>query len=208
MNKASGNLRCSPGGVQRPRDHRLARRVERRVTMKVDYYPSNEDLITKLSAANGNSGFDIVVPTGAYIPQMIEKGLLQKFDKALLPNMVNVDPLYMARDWDPTNDYSVCKNWGSTGFFYNTTDHPPDGHLAGLPRRLHERGERRLLGARHGPEPVRCLLLGERHQLDDRGSRTDLDACEAYMVDQFAQHIKAFDSYPRRPSPRASSRCR
>ena len=34
------------------------------VTMKVDYYASNEDLITKLSASNGQSGFDIVVPTG------------------------------------------------------------------------------------------------------------------------------------------------
>jgi spermidine/putrescine-binding protein len=60
--------------------------------MKVDYYPSNEDLITKLSAANGTSGFDIVVPTGPYIPQMLEKGLLQKLDKTLLPNIVNVDP--------------------------------------------------------------------------------------------------------------------
>ena len=31
------------------------------VTMKVDYYASNEDLITKLASSNGNSGFDIVV---------------------------------------------------------------------------------------------------------------------------------------------------
>ena len=49
------------------------------VTMKVDYYPSNEDLIIKLAAGAGNSGFDIVVPTGPYIPQMVEKGLIQKF---------------------------------------------------------------------------------------------------------------------------------
>ena len=31
--------------------------------MKVDYFASNEDLITKLSSSNGQSGFDIVVPT-------------------------------------------------------------------------------------------------------------------------------------------------
>nr|MBP6490156.1 extracellular solute-binding protein [Ilumatobacteraceae bacterium]MBP7890447.1 extracellular solute-binding protein [Ilumatobacteraceae bacterium]MBP8211832.1 extracellular solute-binding protein [Ilumatobacteraceae bacterium] len=89
------------------------------VTMTVDYYPSNEDLITKLAAANGNSGFDIVVPTGPYIPQMLEKGLLQKLDRSLLPNIVNVDPQYLGRDWDPTNEYSVCKDWGSTGWIYN-----------------------------------------------------------------------------------------
>ncbi len=33
------------------------------VTMKVDYYASNEDLITKLATSGGASGFDIVVPT-------------------------------------------------------------------------------------------------------------------------------------------------
>ena len=49
--------------------------------MKVDYYASNEDLITKLATSGGASGFDIVVPTGPYIPQMIEKGLIQKLDK-------------------------------------------------------------------------------------------------------------------------------
>ena len=54
------------------------------VTMKVDYYASNEDLITKLATSGGASGFDIVVPTGPYIPQMIEKGLIQKLDKSLI----------------------------------------------------------------------------------------------------------------------------
>ena len=89
------------------------------VTMKVDYYASNEDLITKLATSGGASGFDIVVPTGPYITQMIEKGLLQKLDKSLIPNMVNVDPLYLGQAWDTTNDYSVCKNWGTTGYFYD-----------------------------------------------------------------------------------------
>ena len=39
----------------------------------------------------------------------------------MIPNMSNVDPNYLAQAWDKTNDYSVCKNWGSTGFFYDTT---------------------------------------------------------------------------------------
>ena len=45
------------------------------VKMKVDYFGSNEDLITKLAAGGGSSsGFDIVVPTGPYIVQMVQKG--------------------------------------------------------------------------------------------------------------------------------------
>ena len=91
------------------------------VSMKVDYYASNEDLITKLATSGGASGFDIVVPTGPYIPQMIEKGLLQKFDTSKLPNMSNVDANYLGQVWDPQNEYSVCKNWGTTGYFYDSS---------------------------------------------------------------------------------------
>jgi spermidine/putrescine transport system substrate-binding protein len=166
------------------------------VTMKVDYYPSNEDLITKLSAASGNSGFDIVVPTGPYIPQMIEKGLLQKFDKALLPNIVNVDPLYLGQSWDPTNDYSVCKDWGSTGFFYNTTK---------ITRELTTWAD--FIDACMNEGSGKCSVLDAGPNLTGMyfwanginwttEDPADLDACEAFLVDEFAQHIKGFDSYP------------
>ena len=85
------------------------------------YYTSDENLRRQaLQASKGTSGFDIVVPTRPSIPQMIQNGLLEKFDKSKLPNMVNVDPLYLAQAWSPP-DYSVCKDWGSTGWFYDKT---------------------------------------------------------------------------------------
>jgi spermidine/putrescine transport system substrate-binding protein len=40
-------------------------------TTKIDIYASNEEMIAKLVAAAGTSGYDIVVPTGVYIPQMV-----------------------------------------------------------------------------------------------------------------------------------------
>ena len=166
------------------------------VTMKVDYYPSNEDLITKLSAANGNSGFDIVVPTGPYIPQMIEKGLLQKFDLSLLPNIVNVDPLYLKQDWDPSNEYSVCKDWGSTGWIYNKTV---------ITTEIKTWND--FFDATAGPASGRTSWLdtapnvcgpyfwanGINWTTEDTA---DLDACEEFLVSNMAKHIKAFDSYP------------
>ncbi|MFZ9482104.1 MAG: polyamine ABC transporter substrate-binding protein [Ilumatobacteraceae bacterium] len=166
------------------------------VTMKVDYYPSNEDLITKLSASNGNSGFDIVVPTGPYIPQMIEKGLIQKFDKSLLPNISNVDPLYLAQAWDPTNDYSVCKDWGSTGWIYNssvittpiTTWQEFMDATAGV-------GSGRTAWLDTAPNVCGPYFWanGINWTTEDAA---DLDACEEYLVNTIAPHIKAFDSYP------------
>jgi len=166
------------------------------VTMKVDYFASNEDLITKLATAGGASGFDIVVPTGPYIPQMIDKGLIQKFDKTLLPNMVNVDPLYLGQAWDTTNDYSVCKNWGSTGFFYDTTK---------ISRELtswqdfidvcmgEASGQCSIIDAAPNAAGMYFWSKGIDWNTEDKA---DLDAYEKFMVDEFASHIKAFDSYP------------
>ena len=166
------------------------------VTMKVDYYASNEDLITKLATSGGTSGFDIVVPTGPYISQMVEKGLLQKLDKSLIPNMVNVDPLYLGQAWDTTNDYSVCKNWGTTGFFYDTTK---------ISKELTTWQD--FIDACMGEASGQCSVIdaapnycgmyfwanGIDWNTEDAAS---IDAAEKFLVDEFAQHIKAFDSYP------------
>lgn len=166
------------------------------VAMKVDYFNSNEDLITKLSSSNGASGFDIVVPTGPYIPQMIEKGLIQKFDKSLIPNMSNVDPAYLAQAWDPTNDYSVCKNWGTTGYFWDSTVITKDivtwqdffdaciGEASGNCSVL-------------DTGPNICGAYFWANGIDWNTTDTAaIDACEDYLVNTLAPHIKKFDSYP------------
>jgi spermidine/putrescine transport system substrate-binding protein len=166
------------------------------VTMKVDYYTSNDDLITKLSSSAGASGFDIVVPTGPYIPQMVQKDLLAKFDKTLLPNMVNVDANYLGRDWDPTNEYSVCKDWGTTGYMWDTTVITKD---------LTSWQDFMDATAGEGSGNVSWLDTAANvcgpyfwaNGIDwNTEKKEDLDACEKYLLDNVASHIKAFDSYP------------
>ncbi len=166
------------------------------VQMKVDYFASNEDLITKISASGGASGFDIVVPTGQYIPQMIEKGLIQKLDTSLLPNAVNIDPLYLSQAWDPTNEYSVCKDWGSTGWFWDAGVIDRDIVTWGdfLDVCMNEAsGNCSVIDT----APNLCGLYFWANGINWTTEKTeDLDACEDFMVNQFASHIKAFDSYP------------
>jgi spermidine/putrescine transport system substrate-binding protein len=166
------------------------------VTMKVDYYGSNEDLITKLATSGGSSGFDIVVPTGPYVTQMIEKGLIQKLDKSLIPNMVNVDPNYLGQSWDPTNDYSVCKNWGTTGFIYDTSK---------ISKELTTWQDfiDTCMGEASGncsvidAAPNYCGMWFWANGINwNTEKKEDIDACEKFLVEEFAQHIKAFDSYP------------
>ncbi len=134
----------------------------------VTVFNSNEEAIAKLQASGGTSGFDLIIPTGVYIPQMASDGLIETLDTSKLANFGNVDPIYLGQTWDPDNSYSVPKDWGSTGWIYdNTVHHRAARDLERLPRLLRGSGERPDVGARHRPERHGPLLLGERHRLDD-----------------------------------------
>ena len=163
---------------------------------KIDIYASNEEMIAKLVAAAGTSGYDIVVPTGVYIPQMVQQDLLAELDLSRIPNFANVDPAFANQDWDPNNLHSVVKDWGSTGWIYDTTKVSTEiatwqdfldvaaGEASGATSVLDAPGD--LTG-------IYFWANGINWTTEDTA---DLDACEDYIVNNLAPHIKAFDSYP------------
>ncbi|MBI5160098.1 MAG: spermidine/putrescine ABC transporter substrate-binding protein [Micrococcales bacterium] len=87
----------------------------------VDSYGSNPEMIAKLSAAKGTTGYDICVPTHSAIPQMVKNKLLAPLDLSRIPNFANLDASVTDTKWDPGNKFSVCKNWGTSGYAYDTT---------------------------------------------------------------------------------------
>lgn len=162
----------------------------------LDSYSSNEELIAKLIAAKGTSGYDIVVPTGVFIPQMIENGLLTPFNKDLLPNLANMDPAYLGRAWDPENEYSVCKAWGTTGFVYDKNV---------ITRELATWGDffdaaQNEASGKTSMSDDPAGIIGAYFWANDMDWNTEdpdeLEACRAFLVDEIAPHIAAFDSYP------------
>lgn len=166
------------------------------VVVTLDAFNSNEELISKLVAARGTSGYDIVVPTGLVIAQLAEHGLIEELDHSLIPNLEHMDPKFMAQEWDPENRYSVCKAWGTTGFMYDTTKISRD--------------------LRTWSDFIDCAkneASGQVALLDDPAELTGLyfwangidwrtqdpahfDAAERFLVDELAPHVSAFDSYP------------
>jgi spermidine/putrescine transport system substrate-binding protein len=54
--------------------------------IEITIFNSNEEAIQKLVASGGSTGFDMVCPTGVYIPQMAKEGLLAELDKSKIPN--------------------------------------------------------------------------------------------------------------------------
>jgi putrescine transport system substrate-binding protein len=85
------------------------------IAVRYDVYDSNDVLEGKLLA--GNSGYDVVVPTGNYFDLQRRTGLYQPLDRARLPNYGNLDPQIMARleAHDPGNRHAVPYAWGTTG---------------------------------------------------------------------------------------------
>jgi spermidine/putrescine transport system substrate-binding protein len=83
-----------------------------------DFYESNEEMIAKLRG--GATGYDLVAPTGGYVPAMAEEGLLRPLDLSRIPNIANVDQRFLGFPYDPDNRYHVPKDWGTTGIGYLT----------------------------------------------------------------------------------------
>jgi putrescine transport system substrate-binding protein len=92
------------------------------IHVNYDVFDSNEILETKL--LTGHTNYDIVVPSGAFLERQIQADIYQKLDKALLPNLKNVDP-DVARGtavYDPDNRYNVDYMWITSGVGYNTAE--------------------------------------------------------------------------------------
>jgi putrescine transport system substrate-binding protein len=89
------------------------------IKVRYDTFDANETLETKLLA--GNSGYDVVVPTGYFLQRQITAGVFQKLDKAKLPNLANAWPEIMQKlaFYDPGNQHAVNYMWGTTGIGYN-----------------------------------------------------------------------------------------
>lgn len=90
-----------------------------RVRVRKSYFVSNEALWTRLKT--GGRGYDLAAPTGYMVTRLAEDGLLAKIDWKKLPTVRrNIDQKFLGLPYDPKNEWSVPKDWGTTGFMYRT----------------------------------------------------------------------------------------
>lgn len=87
------------------------------IKVKKSFYTSNETMLAKLNA--GARGYDLAVPTEYMVRILIEEDLLERIDLRKLPNVrKNIDPKFFGLPYDPKNERSIPKDWGTTGFVY------------------------------------------------------------------------------------------
>ena len=84
-----------------------------------DTFDSNEVLETKV--LQGNTGYDLVVPSNHNLPRYISAGAVQPLDKARLKGLPNLWPEIMEymEPFDPGAKYALPYMWGTIGIGYN-----------------------------------------------------------------------------------------
>lgn len=101
-------------------DESLLSKFEEEQGCKVIYetFDSNESMYTKI---NSGEKYDIIIPSDYMIERLIKESRLKKIDKTKIPNIKNLLPEVLNRQYDPDNRYSAPYFWGSVGILYDKT---------------------------------------------------------------------------------------
>jgi spermidine/putrescine transport system substrate-binding protein len=165
--------------------------------VQIGSYDSNEALIAKLELAKGTAGYDIIVPTGGYVPEMVSKGLMLALDKSKIPNFKNLDPKLLNFPWDPGNKYTIPKDFGTTGYIYDKTiitkklsTWKDFADAAALPQ---VSGRVSVLD---DPDDVIGIALWNAGVDWNTTSTSKLKAANDWLIKYLAPHVQSFDSYP------------
>lgn len=168
-----------------------------KIAIQFGSYNSNEEMIAKLELAKGTAGYDIIVPTGGYIPEMAAKGLLHPLDHAKLPNFATLATGLLNQPWDPGNKYTVPKDFGTTGYIYDKTiitrkmsTWDDFAKAAALP------GVSGKVSVLDDPNDVMGIALWNAGVDWNTKNSAQLHAGTRWLIKNLAPHINNFDSYP------------
>ena len=84
-----------------------------------DTFASNDEMITTLQG--GKLGqFDVSAPTADLVPTLVSGKFIQKIDWSKIPNAKYLNPAFANQWWDPAGEYTLAKDWGTTGMTIRT----------------------------------------------------------------------------------------
>jgi spermidine/putrescine transport system substrate-binding protein len=113
MAKAEGELNLFNWGNYTSPE--VIKKFEEKYKVKVNItdYDSNDTALAKVRA--GGHGFDMVVPSGNFMPIWISEGLLLETRPDQMENFKHVEPKWVEVPYDTGRHYSVPWQWGTVG---------------------------------------------------------------------------------------------
>ena len=87
--------------------------------IKVNYttFDTNESMYAKLTS--GGASYDVILPSDYMLGKMANEGMLLPLNKENIPNLAGISELYLDKEYDPGNVYSVPYMWCMVGITYN-----------------------------------------------------------------------------------------
>ena len=101
------------------------------IRVNLSTFLSNEILYAKLKA-NPDSGYDVIMPSSYFMDRLIKQKLIQKIDKSKLTNFKNLNPLFLNKEYDKNNQYSLPFIYIATGIAINKKYHPEFNKNSGI----------------------------------------------------------------------------
>ncbi|MCE8008579.1 extracellular solute-binding protein [Aestuariivita sp.] len=100
------------------------------IQVTITDFDSNDTALAKVKA--GGHGFDIVVPSGTFIPIWVGEGLLLETNPNSMENFKHMDPQWVDVAFDPGRKYSVPWQWGTVGVTVNTSVYDGNPHTSSI----------------------------------------------------------------------------
>lgn len=104
-------------------------KFEEETGIKVVYseFDENENMYTVVK--NAPTDYDLIVPSDYMVEKMANEGMLREIDHSKLENYGEIGEVFLNKDFDPGNKYSIPMFYGTVGILYNKTKvDPADMH--------------------------------------------------------------------------------
>lgn len=100
------------------------------IEVAVSTYADNAQLYARLKG--GDHGFDLVVPSSAWVERLIREKLIQPLSAGRIANLTNLEPAFAEAPYDPGYSHSVPYTWLALGIGYRRSKfpQPPQGWKA------------------------------------------------------------------------------
>ncbi|HEY5814019.1 MAG TPA: extracellular solute-binding protein, partial [Terrimicrobiaceae bacterium] len=83
------------------------------ITVSIETFASNEEMLAKLLAGGGV--YDIIQPSEYVVEGLIKEDMLAPIDHGAIPNIKNVAPEFTGMSFDPGNKYTIPYMAGTVG---------------------------------------------------------------------------------------------
>jgi spermidine/putrescine transport system substrate-binding protein len=88
------------------------------IKVNLSEYDNNETMYAKLRTVP-YPGYDVIIPSNYFVSRMLHHHMLLPLNKKLLPNLKNLNPRFLNKEFDPNNVYTLPHVWSSTGIVIN-----------------------------------------------------------------------------------------